>query len=240
MKRMSMKGTNRPARAIAVASALALVLAAPVSAFAADPAAPTTPKDMTGTAPSQASTITGTIHATTLKVSVPTVVAFNIDPGAAKGTTGTGQKRGQFTSPANYTVTNYSAVDVYAFVSGVTSPDATLVNAEASLKKTPGLLNTANVSVMVGLGDKDAEMALSDQADWLTTSVGDTKTTRYYALKKADKGKLAASTDAASNAAGESATMKIYGAVKSGGWAENNSFKVVPTFKIMTTDPSVA
>lgn len=238
MKRTTGKGSSRSVRAIALVSALALSLAAPMSAFAADPVAPSGPKDMTGTTPNQASTITGTIHATTLKVTVPTVVAFNIDPGATKGTTGTGQKRGQFTSPAGYTVTNYSAVDVYAFVSGVTSADATLVNAEGSLKKTPGKTGASDVAVMVGLGDKDGDMSLTDASDWLTSAVSDTKTTRYYAFKKADKGKLAASADASAGTPGEVATMKIYGAVNSGGWAENDSFKVVPTFKIMTTDPS--
>ena len=78
------KKANRPMRAIALASALTLALCAPATAFAADPA---TSVPGTATATDRpTSVITGTIHATTLKATVPTKVSFNIDPGAVQGT----------------------------------------------------------------------------------------------------------------------------------------------------------
>ncbi len=164
-------------------------------------------------------------------------MSFNIDPGAAQGTTvsGSTQKRGQYTSPGNYTITNYSAVDVYGYVSGVTVEGATLVNTVAGLKKTSGAVGASNVSAMVGLSNQDSDMALSDSADWLMSDISDAK--KYYAFNKTSKGKLAASTNAPS-VAGGSSTMYIYGAVKNGGWAENDSFSVKPVFKITATVPA--
>lgn len=227
--------TRRGAMNCACALALGLALAVPATAFAADPAAET-PGDMSATAPST-STITGTIHATTLKATVPTKVSFNIDPGAAQGTAADGstQKRGQYTSPTNYTITNYSAVDVYGYVSGVTVDGATLVNATGNLKKTPGAVGTSNISAMVGLSNQDSDMALTDTTDWLMSTVSDSN--KYYAFNKTTHGKLTASTNAPTTAGGTS-TMYIYGAVKNGGWAENDSFSVKPVFKITATDPS--
>lgn len=229
------KRLARPACAAAMAFALALAVPAAASATPAEVSKNT---ELTGTSPTSTAKVTGTIHATTLKVQVPTDVAFHIDPGAAKGTNGTGQKRGQFTSPTNYTVTNYSAVDVYAFVSGVSSDDATLVNVESGLQKTPGKTGTNDISAMVGLSDAD-DMVLGTSSHWLTPStVKDDKNNRYYPLKKSAHGLLTASTDTDQNTPGGSATMMVYGAVKQGGWAEGDSFSFKPTFKIMTVDPS--
>lgn len=226
---------RRGAMNCACALALGLTLAVPATAFAADPDAGT-PGEASATA-TPTSTITGTIHATTLKATVPTKVSFNIDPGATQGTAvdGSTQKRGQYTSPTNYTLTNYSAVDVYGYVSGVTVEGATLVNAVGDLKKTPGSVGASNISAMVGLSDQDSDMALSDTTDWLMSTVSDSS--KYYAFNKTTHGKLTASTDAPT-AAGGASTMYIYGAVKNGGWAENDSFSVKPVFKITATDPS--
>lgn len=224
--------TRRGAMNCACALALGLALAVPATAFAADPAAGT-PGEATATG-TPTSTITGTIHATTLKATVPTKVSFNIDPGATQGTAvdGSTQKRGQYTSPTNYTITNYSAVDVYGYVSGVTVDGAALVNATGNLKKTPGAVGAANISAMVGLSNQDSDMALTDATDWLMSD-----SNKYYAFNKATHGKLTASANAPT-AAGGTSTMYIYGAVKNGGWAENNSFSVKPVFKITATDPS--
>lgn len=220
----------RSVRALALASVLACALCAPTTAFAA-------PNEASGTGTATASdtptsTITGTIHATTLKVTVPTTVAFDIDPGAATGVTASGQKRGQYTSPTNYTVKNYSAVDVYGYVSAVAVDGVTLVNATGNLKKTAGAVGASNVSAMVGLSDKDGDMSLTTAANWLMAD-----TSKYYAFNKSTHGKLAASNNAPT-AEGGTATMYIYGAVKNGGWVENNSFAVKPTFKITVTDPN--
>lgn len=233
-----MKTARSAARTTALAAALALALFAPATAFAADPTSDA-PAEASGT-PAEAtastgatSTITGTIHATTLSAKVPTVVPFNIDPGATQWAgTASGQKRGQFTSPSNYVITNYSAVDVYGYVSNVTVEKATLVNKTTDLAKTGGDTTPANVKVMVGLGDIDSEMTLADQNDWLKSG-----TQTYYAFNKTTKGKLVASTNAPSTAGG-TVTMHIYGAVKNGGWAEGDNFVVKPVFKIVAAEPA--
>lgn len=231
---MSSMKTRRGTLRCACALALGLALAAPGAAFAA-PADASGSIDVAATgAASPSSTITGTIHATTLKVTVPTVVAFDIDPGATAGVTkdATTQKRGQYTSPANYTIKNYSAVDVYGYVSKVEVEGVTLVDQTSALKKTAGKTGAGEISAMVGLCDKDEGMSLGNRNAWLMADA-----TKYYAFNKTARGKLAASENAPTDEGG-TATMYIYGAVKNGGWAENDSFKVKPTFKISVTDPS--
>lgn len=239
---MASKQKRRPVRAFAVASALALTLCAPVAAFAADPTAGTN-ADATATA-TPASTITGTIHATTLKATVPTVVAFDIDPGATQtaaltGTFGASNKKiGQFTNPTNYTITNYSAVDVYGYVSSVTTTNATLINTKGDLAKAVGAPTTANTKVMVGLcGTADSYLDITKTDGWLMADIADTAAKRYYAFNKTTQGKLAASANAPT-AAGGSATMTIRGAVLNGNWAENQSFQVKPVFKITASVPA--
>lgn len=243
---------KRPALAMALASALTLALAAPAAAFAADPMPPQVAdadvKTVTTTGGTQETEITGTVKATTVSVTVPTKVAFYLDPGAAQGTTrdASANKYGQYTNPTNITVTNRSAVDVYGYVSSVSSNDVTLVNSKADLKKpggiAPGAANASQIGVMVGICDTTESMSLDTPGDWMTVAgVADTKDNRYYAFNKAKHGRLsAAQGDVVSShdGIGGSYTMTIRGAVFQGGWSQDESFLIKPTIKIVTTDPS--
>lgn len=226
------KRTRSFVRAAALASAVALALAAPTAAFAVGATG-------TGEATNEStptSTITGTIHATTLKATVPTTVVFDIDPGATQSTTvanwPTNAKIGQFTNPTNYTITNYSAVDVYGYVSAVTTEKATLVSSKGNLDKKAGDTTKANTKVLVALLDPTESIDIDGTSGWLAEGSSQT----YYAFNKTNRGKLAASTDAPT-VAGGSATMTIRGAVKNGNWAEGDSFMVKPVFKIVAEQP---
>lgn len=241
---------NRPVRAIALASALALALCVPAAAFAAEVGSGTA--DATAATTARSTAATGTIKATTLTVTVPTKVAFYLDPGAAQSTVLSGTwpadtKFGQYTNPSNFTITNHSAVDVYGYVSKVESPHVTLVNDQTLQKDggvAPSAATKARTKVMVGICDTTESMALGTASDWMTESVGDTAATRYYAFNKAGHGKLAAALDSKgsvdnsrSDAKGEY-TMTIRGAVYQGGWSESENFLIKPVVKIVTTDPS--
>lgn len=242
----------RPALAVALASALTVALAAPAAAFAADPTPPQVDaadvKTVTTTGGTQETEITGTVKATTVSVTVPTKVAFYLDPGAAQATTkdASANKYGQYTNPTNITVTNRSAVDVYGYVSSVASNDVTLVDKKADLKKpggiAPGAANANQIGVMVGICDTTESMSLDTTEDWMTVAgVDDTKDKRYYAFNKAKHGRLsAAQGDVVSSHDGieGSYTMTIRGAVFQGGWSQDESFLIKPTIKIVTTDPS--
>ena len=242
---------GRATCAIALASILSLALCAPALAFAAD--APTASDEGTVTEPdgTKESVITGTVRATTITVTVPTQVAFYIDPGkdqsaALDGTFGAGHNEiGQYVNPTNFTITNRSAVDVYGYVSSVASPHVTLVNS-GSLSKpggvAPSVANKGDIKVMVGLGDAtEADMALGTPGNWLTESIADTKDGRYYAFNKTQHGKLAAATANAGSGGTVSddgaATITIRGAVFQGGWSQHDTFLIKPTFKIVT-DPA--
>lgn len=256
---MMYAGRLRRVGALALASALVLALGAPAAAFAADPEPPApdanTPLNVTQANGEQIATIKGTVKATTLKVSVPTQVSFYIDPGAAASTTPTNwptnTKIGQFTSPSNFTVTNYSAVDVYGFVSSVTSDWVTLVNND-TLEKPGGVRpsadNKGRIKVKIGLGDPTMNMNLATPGDWMTeTGIDDADGKRYYAFNKAKKGLLASSADGTTAEDGTNRddgakgayTVTIRGEVKSGGWSQDDNFLVKPVFKIVSAEPAV-
>lgn len=213
-----MKKSKIGACALALATAAAICV--PGMAFAAD--ATITDDAVTADKGTSNSTITGTITATKLSVSVPTTAAFTIDP-TITATDDTAGITAQLTNvPTNYTVTNKSVVPVYAYISGctvtkagTTAGDPTLVNATSGL--------STDYAVMFAVKDADSKPAdFKTSGDWLTTTPG-----KYYAIK--DNGKLAAKTGAA--------TMSFYGQTTSG-WSNGDSFTVVPTFTITTTDPA--
>lgn len=240
-----------------VALSLTLALAAPVAAFGADDPTTSTEGKMESPGATTTHEIKGTVKATTLKVTVPTKVAFYIDPGATQGTTGSSNKYGQFTNPTNYTITNRSAVDIYGYVSGVTAEGVTLTKKKTELSKpggkAPGAANAGDIKVMMGLiGDDDATTLNLDaenggytavNAGWLTAAIGDAANTRYFAFNKANHGKLAAGSNGAEDTTVRTDckghyTMTVRGAVHNGGWAQDESFTVKPVFKVTTTDPT--
>ena len=217
-----MKKTTGGALALAVTLSMALA----VPAFAED----ATVNESGGTT---TTTITGTIKPTTLTVTVPTTVAFDVDPGAEAATTLNNDtlKAGQFTNPSNFSIINNSVVDVYAYVSSVATPSgAALVTSEQSVAPKEG--ETA-AKVMVGV-KSTAPADFSTAADWLKSDMSEGE--KYYAFNADAKGKLAAKSSVEGQTDNQ-ATMYVFGQVPKTGWATNDTFTVVPTFTITVNNP---
>lgn len=201
--------------ACAIALATATALCAPAAAFAADG---------TVTAPggTSSSTITGTIAATTLSVSVPTAAAFTIDP-TVEATTVNSQLK---SVPDNYTVTNASVVPVYAYISGCAVAKGADMTGTPTLVTATADLSTANAVMFAVKDDTGKPTDFDTPTDWLTTTPG-----KYYPITA--NGKLAAKNDTAT----DEATMKFYGQTTTG-WTNGDTFTITPTFTIAVTDPT--
>lgn len=233
----------KKAAAIALAFATTAALCAPATALAADgdPTAgsPTEIASAATGSNSASSAITGTIKPTTLKVSVPTVVPFNVDPGATPelGDPYSPGGSGQFKSPENFTITNYSVVDVYGYVSGVTAAGCTLSQTEATagVRAADGTTWTTPPVVQIVASDTDSSpLDFNTAGDWFDT----VKTKKLYAFNEASNGKLNASADG--TAEGGKASMFMFGRVAQTGWKTGDTFTVTPTFTIATADPGAA
>ncbi len=211
-----MKKSKIGACALALATAAAICV--PGTALADPVAAGSKTLEAAGTSDSL---ITGTITATKLSVSVPTTAAFTIDPTIEATNPST-----QITDAStNYTVTNASAVPVYAYISdctiakaGTTAGNPTLVDKTADL--------ATDYAVMFAVKDTaSAPSNFTTDSDWLTGAG------TYYAFNAVDHGKLAAKTG--------TATMSFYGQTTTG-WSNGDTFTITPTFTIATGDPDPA
>lgn len=231
--------------ALALSMALASAICVPATAFAAltadaDGTGIDTDASNLATTPAGETTLVGKIKATTLSVSIPTTMQFAIDPGATQGVTEdttTTTKHGQFTSPANYTVTNNSKVPVKVTINTATATDCTLTDTKSSLESG----TTANRKVMVGLSDKanGAALDVDATAGWLSTGAdlglipfGKTDAASGSAVT-ANTGKLASADTTVTG--DNKATMYVFGAVDQTGWMDGNSFSVKPTLKVEAT-----
>ncbi|WP_343207985.1 hypothetical protein [Anaerolentibacter hominis] len=210
---------------MALAVVLALVLTLSGSAAVLASSNPTmAEKDLTITNGSATSdtTFNGTIKATQIKVTVPTAVAFDIDPTKEATATNT-----QITQPDGITITNKSAVPIWVRVTNIAaSSGVTLVDNATAL--------SAAKSLMFGL-KTTSPTDFSTAADWLkggdASGVG-TITGNYYIN---DGSALDAST--ADSADGGALTMKICGQTKYG-WKAADTFTVTPTFTVSVTQPT--
>ena len=243
--------------ALALSVALAAAICVPATAFADYAGSEQATQDSTGAAATDDGTIaldgtettlTGTIKATTLSVSIPTTVAFNVDPGADQAVTDaaasdtggvtTSNKHGQFTSPSNYKVKNLSRVKVYTYISSV----AATASGTPGTTVTPELVDAApdysaagsHAKVMIGIksvAEKPADFGTQD--NWLTTSLA----TKYYPFNATNKGEIAASTDGTTPV--ESDAMMIYGQVDKAGWTDGDTFQIKPTFTVTSIKPTI-
>ena len=170
---------------------------------------------------SQASTLTGTIKVTSISVKVPTAAAFLINPNAK--TTGDDVNRITDQSDA-YTITNTSTVPIdvritnvtTALGSGTTGTPTTLVN------KADALSGARTVMFAIRKdGDSIPTNASGDSAKWFDPAANYT-TAPYNVCDTPTDGTLAA---------GGTLKMKLYGATTTG-WANNETFTVIPTFTI--------
>lgn len=212
--------------ACALALATAAAICSPAAAFAD---ATITGDAVTTVGGAKESVITGTIEATKLSISVPTAAAFTIDPTIAATDDVDGTISQLTNVPTNYTLTNKSAVPVYAYISGCTIAAAGATTGTPTLvSATSGL--SADKAVMFAVKDStSAPKDFKTADDWLSTTPG-----KYYAFNAADKGKLA---DKTANDKSNEATMSFYGQTTTG-WSHGDSFTIKPTFTIAVTQPA--
>lgn len=201
-------------KVLSAALALCMTAALSVPAFAVDSATTT---EVTTAGSSTSTELKGTIKVTTLKVSVPTSVPFEIDPNVNIDPS---NPKAQMGEQAETKIVNKSMVPVYAKVDSVTtSAGVTLVN------KTDDLL-TADKNVMVSYKQKGAVTTTTTTTDWLTSESvsGDA-----YVLNGTD-GKIAAS-DGTTNPEVE---LELCAMTKRG-WSANDTFTVTPVIVISAT-----
>lgn len=235
----------------ALALALALAASSASPAFAATPSASSSQvtKTLTGGSAATDTTITGTIVATQLKVTLPITIAFDIDP--TKEATASGSVcSNQITQPANLTITNNSVVPIWVRVSGVSTAAVSGGRAPELTQTEADVTGTAAVNdlkMMFALKDEDSAPAdFATASDWLTTGV--TAGTKYYLnTKKTGGAALAAdyagrleqagTTVITANGTKDSVTFKLYGQINRG-WQVGDSFKITPTFTVSATKPA--
>lgn len=155
----------------------------------------------------------GTIVATTLKVTVPTKITFDIDP--TINVSSPVNVTGQLTNvPSTIEITNGSLVPVYAKINKVVvTQGVTLVNTESDLG--------TDKAVMFAYKETGKVTGFTNTADWLMTTVSDSAP---YELNS-DGGKIAA---------GEKLTMQMC-AQTINGWAAGDNFTITPTIVVSTS-----
>lgn len=239
--------------ALALSFAVASALCVPATAFADYAGSDQATQDSMGTSAADSAaitstgtetTVTGTIKPTTMSVTIPTTVAFNVDPGAPQSVEDAGAndtspaqttKHGQFTSPSNYKVSNLSRVKVYAFISSVSATTGSGMTVAPDLKNAaPNYTGgTAHAQMMIGIKERAAAPAdFTTATDWLTTTLAG----NYYPFNAANKGEIAASADGGT--AVNSPEMFIFGQVDQSGWTAGDKFQIKPVFTVSSSQPA--
>lgn len=168
----------------------------------------------------------GTIAVTKLTVTVPVSVSFKVDP-TVDATTSTAQ----VTQPNNITITNKSAVPVYAGVKEVKMNAGNSVTiTTATLTRTVTDLNDSNPNLMFALKADGVSLAdgatdVWDSADWMEVKTYGTGSDVY---KLSADSKIAAATSASDFGTMD---LKIHARVGYG-WNRGDTFGVTPTILI--------
>ncbi len=194
--------------------------------------------------------LTGTIKVTTLSVTIPTTVSFNVDmtkvpaSGASDKTVNV-----QVEQPADtvYKITNNSASSVWVYVTGVT-PEANggslpvLTNTYADVKtKDNNMLfaikDSAEASPAAGTYSDPATEPneIGTAAYWMTSAISSTD--KYY-LNSTTKGELIAKDLAVDAKAGKNEMPLTIYAFTRKGWKAGDKFNVTPVFTVSVTDPT--
>lgn len=159
-------------------------------------------------------TLTGTIKATQLKVTMPGGgISFGIDPTVDAKTPTT-----QITGCPDFTISNGSVVPVYAKIASVTTDSTSgvrLVQKESSLGGEGN-----DRTVMLGFKAVDAITDFNTEADWLSTD----NLATHYTLD--GNGGLIA--------AGGTMNLTVYGQLQQG-WKAEETFVVTPVIIISAT-----
>ena len=195
--------------------------------------------------------LTGTIKVTTLSVTIPTTVSFNVDMTKVPASAASDKTVNvQVEQPADtvYKITNNSASSVWVYV--------TVVTPEANGGSLPVLTNTyADVKTK----DNNMQFAIKDSAEnspkagaydgttkpepdeigapgyWMTTAISSTD--KYY-LNSTTKGELIAKDLAVDAKAGKNEMPLTIYAFTRKGWKAGDKFNVTPVFTVSVTDPT--
>ena len=170
--------------------------------------------------------VKGTILATSIKVTVPTSINFDVD--ITKNIDGASAGQNQVVTTSFPSIANHSPVPVYVQVTNVATDAAiTLINDAPILNLDWGLKN-----VMFAISDKAASYTTSTDPLKLlmaTNVAGGTNPESKYFINE-NKGMIAARD-------GKS-TLQVFAATRTG-WTASDVFTVTPTFTIYTTPPTV-
>ena len=204
---------------LALLLAGAILLGAAAPAYAADPVATLPEKaNVTKENDTQTTDFVGTIAVSTLSVTIPTKVPFNLDPSTAADT-----PTSQITDPTNAVITNNSKVPVDVKITKVVVGE---VGSGNTVK--PSLLNadtdfgTKENYLMFAIKQREADdetipVAFTKQEDWLVAS-----DTAYRVLK----------STAGIAANGGTATLRVFGKASDKGWKSEDVFTITPTFTV--------
>ena len=193
-------------------------------------------------------TLTGTIKVTTLSVTIPTTVTFDIDMTAVPESGDISKVNPQVSQPGpdTYKITNNSASSVWVYVNSVsTEADAggtapTLVNEyKTLLTDSYSLMFTIkdakdDTTPLAVTGTEATGMKIGTEGaggDWMLSG------SKNYFMNS-ERGKLIAKDQASGVNAGKNEMgLRIYAYTRKG-WQAGNSFKVKPVFTVSVTEPA--
>lgn len=211
---------KRLKKVTAVVMAMGMAATGSMASYAAAPSAGTTEEsemNISGTAGTQTSELTGYIAITNIKVKVPVKAGFDINPNGTVAVAA--DKFGLIeTQASTYQIENLSTTELTVKISNVAvSGGVNLVTSEptdapADAKKLMFAIKKAGVVP-----------ALATAGDWMTAGAND-----YYLDASGAPLALKAKGDADG---GDKVNMKLYGITKSG-WTNGATFSVTPTFTI--------
>ena len=214
---------KRLKKVTAVVMAMGMAATGSMASYAAEeqpPAAGATKEsemNISGTAGTQTSELTGYIAITNIKVKVPVKAGFDINPNGTVAVAA--DKFGLIeTQASTYQIENLSTTELTVKISNVAvSGGLNLVTSEPSDQPTDAK------KLMFAIKKAGVVPALATAGDWMTAGAKD-----YYLDASGAPLALKAKGDADG---GDKVNMKLYGITKSG-WTNGATFSVTPTFTI--------
>lgn len=228
MKRIQEERNMRKKKQItALALAMGLAVTGSTAAYGAvgDPAVGVDTATVSTTGPTETELL-GRINATTLKVTIPLNVTFDVDP-SKYDKNETDFLTRQMNGPNNYNIVNNSATPVYVHISNIAQGTvAGDITSTCVLTDDPAdVENTAKKKqVLMAIRDKTDTKVPATYAD-LSTGFGFKPGTNNYTLNKDNKGKIES---------GATMTLTIYGLTNKG-WTQGDVFSVKPSFTVGLT-----
>ena len=170
--------------------------------------------------------VKGKILATSIKVTVPTTINFDLD--ITKNLEGATAGNNQVTNTTFPSITNHSPVPVYVQVTNVAADDTiTLINEAPFESEAWGVKN-----VMFSISDTALGYTILELPEKLLmetgTTGGTTPASKFFV--NANKGMI--------SPRGGTTPLQIFAATRTG-WNADELFTITPTFTIYTTEPTL-